>query len=262
MSAPRSDGWAGATAYERYMGRWSAPLAARLVEWLGVPEGARWLDVGCGTGGLTAAILAAAEPAEVVACDIAPDFVAYAARRFSGERVRVLRSDAGELPGGAFDVVASSLVLNFLPAPVVALERMAEACVESGTVAACVWDYADGMQFLRRFWDAAVALDPGARPLDEGERFPLCRSGALHAAFGAAGLHDIHMASLQVPTPFADFADFWEPFLAGTGPAPAYVAGLDAPGRAALEARLRDQLGPGPIPLRARAWAIRGRVAP
>jgi hypothetical protein len=155
----------------------------------------------------------------------------------------------------------SSLVLNFVPEPERALQGMRERLREGGAVAACVWDYADGMEFLRRFWDEAIALDPAAVALDEGHRFPLCRSDALVSLFRAAGFRRVKTVALEIPTEFGDFDDYWQPFLAGTGPAPAYVASLDAKGRDALRSRLERRLGArakGRVRLRARAWAVRG----
>ena len=258
-----SDRWEDAAAYERYMGRWSRPLAREFVRWLEVPPGASWLEIGCGTGALTTAVGELGRPAAVVACDTAADYVRYCREHLRDPRLQFVASEAGALPSvsGGFGVVVSSLVLNFLPSPVEALGRMRAASAPGGWVAACVWDYAEGMEFLRRFWDAAVALDPAAAPLDEGRRFPLCRPAALRSAFESAGLASVRVDALTVDTTFASFDDFWSPFLGGPGPAPTYVASLASPAREALADRLRRALGgETPIRLKARAWASAGRV--
>jgi hypothetical protein len=126
-----------------------------------------------------------------------------------------------------------------------------------------VWDYSDGMQFLRNFWDAAAAVDSAARELDEGNRFPLCRRDALTALFRGGGLVDVRCEPIEIPTAFVSFDDYWRPLLGGTGPAPSYVASLDADRRALLVRKLEETLRRGPggtIALAARAWAVRGTV--
>jgi hypothetical protein len=117
------------------------------------------------------------------------------------------------------------------------------------------------MEFLRTFWDAAVALRPEAAPLHEGSRFPLCKPDALHAAFSAAGLQSIEVAPLTVPTTFASFHDYWAPFVNGPGPAPTYVSSLSEADQQRLADRLRAVLshsGNYPVSLNARAWAAKG----
>lgn len=260
----RDDGWHEAAAYETFMGRWSRPLASRFLSWLGLPRGSHWLEVGCGTGALTSAIVEQGSPASLTACDTSPSFVAHCSAAFRRPDVTVLVAGPGALPrhDGGYDAVVSSLVLNFLPDPVSALGEMHELCVPGGCVAACVWDYSDGMEFLRVFWDEAVALDARATAFSEGVRFPLCRPDALHAAFSRARLEDVTVSTLTVPTRFATFDDYWEPFGAGVGPAPSYLTSLDPARRGELESRLRSRLarpGTGSIALSARAWAVRGR---
>jgi hypothetical protein len=155
------------------------------------------------------------------------------------------------------------LALNFFPDSEAAVQEMRSVAAPRGTVSACVWDYANGMEFLRRFWDAATAADSTARQLDEGNRFPLCHPDTLAELFRSGGLHDVRCEAIELPTPFASFADYWQPFLGGTGPAPSYVASLDADRRAALERRLQETLRREPggaIALTARAWAVRGTV--
>src|SRR6185369_4189708 len=238
------DRWAAGSAYEDYMGRWSRALAARFVAWLGVRPGAHWLDVGCGTGAMTVAICAAADPASVTGCDPSAAFVEYAREHSRDPRASFVVAGAGSLPSrvGGFDTVTSSLVLNFIPDTVTAVREMATRCVAGGTVSACVWDYSEGMQFLRKLFDAAVALDDAARAHDEGLRFPLCRPEPLHDAFRRAGLADVCCEPIEIPTTFAGFDDFWRPFLAGTGPAPSYVVALPADRRAALAQLLERTL--------------------
>jgi hypothetical protein len=151
--------------------------------------------------------------------------------------------------------------LNFFPDPEAAVHEMRSVSAPQGTVSACVWDYSDGMQFLRRFWDAAAAVDSAARELDEGSRFPLCRRHTLTALFRSCGLGDVRCEPIVIPTAFASFDDYWRPFLGGTGPAPSYVASLDSDRRAILARRLEELLRRGPdgtIALTARAWAVRG----
>ncbi len=244
------------------MGRWSRELARAFVVWLGVPPSRHWLEVGCGTGALTSAILEMGRPGSVVATDASDQFIEHARAALPDQRVQFLTATAAKLPTRAagYDVVASSLVLNFLPDPTAALREMRSLAAEDGLVAACVWDYAGGMEFLRRFWDAAVELDPTARQHDEGERFPICSRSALEAAFREAGFSHVGVEALEVTTRFEDFADYWTPFVGGPGPAPGYLSSLAAQKQQDLARRLAATLPrneDGSIVLTARAWTAR-----
>src|SRR4029453_6961310 len=230
MNAP-GDRWLTGDAYEAYMGRWSRRLAKSFMEWLRPKPSAHWLDVGCGTGALTSTICEHCEPASVVACDPSVPFIEHARRNLSDARASFIVAGAEALPtrSGGFDAVVSGLVLNFLPDPGEAVASIRERLSPGGMIAAYVWDYAGGMEFLRFFWDEAVAADPRAASLDEGQRFPLCRASALASLFQEAGLAAGGTDTLEIPTDFASFDDYWTPFLRGTGPAPSYVASLDTP---------------------------------
>jgi len=259
------DKWAGALAYENFMGRWSRRLAPPFVSWLGIPRGLHWLDVGCGTGALTSAICSHADPASVVACDPAERFIEFARGQSDDVRVSFVATGTGSLPRrpGGYDSVTSLLALNFFQDSGGAVHEMRSLSARRGTVSACVWDYAAGMEFLRKFWDAATALDSTAVELDEGNRFPLCQSDALRDLFRSGGLGDVRCEPIEIPTAFANFDDYWSPFLEGTGPAPAFVMSLDADRRAILARKLEETLRPRPdgtIALTARAWAVRGTV--
>jgi SAM-dependent methyltransferase len=259
------DPWTIGEGYEPYIGRWSRRVASEFVTWLAVPEGARWVDIGCGTGALTATILARANPAAVVGVDSSEAYVAAARRAMAQDpRVRFDVADACALPYGEAtnEAAVSGLVLNFVTEPRRMVKELSRVVVAGGTVAAYVWDYGAEMQLIRRFWDAAVALDPSACALDEGKRFPICTRDALAALWTDSGLASVEVRPLDVPTVFANFDDFWQPFLGGQGPAPGYAMALDEPRRTALRDKLRSTLPyerDGSIPLFARAWAVRGR---
>ncbi len=258
-----NDRWAAGGAYEAYMGRWSRPVARTFVEWLSLKPSAHWLEVGCGTGALTAAICQLSNPASVVACDPSEPFVNDARSRISDPRVSFVLAGADDLPtrDGGFDAVVSGLVLNFVLDPEKAVAAMGVRLHAGGCVAAYVWDYAGRMEFLRYFWEEAVALDPGAASLDEGRRFPLCQPEALASLFRATKLSHVETHALETTTHFKHFSDYWQPFLGGTGPAPTYAASLEPSRRESLRQRLQQRLQPEPdgrIHLVARAWAVRG----
>jgi SAM-dependent methyltransferase len=255
--------WAVGDAYEAYVGRWSRPVAHTFLRWLDIPAGRRWLDVGCGTGALTAAVLAVADPALVVGVDPAEGFLADARVRVDDPRVSFHSGDAQSLPllDGHFDVVVSGLALNFVPDEGEAVAEFLRVATVDGVVAGYVWDYADGMAMMRYFWDAAAALDPDVAALDEGRRFPLCRPEPLRALWVRAGLGNVGVRAIDVDTVFADFNDLWTPFLGGQGPAPAYTMSLRQDHRDALRDLLRARIptnADGTITLTARAWAVRG----
>ena len=261
----REDTWAAGDRYEPYVGRWSRLVAREFLGRLGLAPGIDWLDVGCGTGALTRTIVESASPRTVRGIDRSPEFIAYARAHAVDARVRFDVGDAEALPieDSTVDAAVSGLVLNFVAHPNVALREMRRAVRGRGTVAVYVWDHADGMQMMRRFWDAAGALDSAARQLDEGVRFPLCRPEPLRRLFNEAALDDVDVASIDVPTVFRDFDDYWSPFLGGQGPAPGYAMALDDARRDALRERLRSSLPTEPdgsISLTARAWCARGRV--
>ncbi len=266
MTNPPDRTWEGADAYEAFMGRWSRPLARKFVEWLEPPPSAHWLEVGCGTGALTSAICDRCEPATVLACDPSVPFLEHARRQVSDARASFVVAGAENLPHreGGFDLVVSGLVLNFLPDPARFAASVRERLRPGGSFAVYVWDYRDGMEFLKAFWEEAVAVDPRAAARTEGLGFALCRPPALAALLETAGLVQVQTGPLEIPTDFADFDDCWLPFLGGTGTGPNYATSLDAPSRDLLRERLQRRLEPqtdGSIRLKARAWAIRGRAS-
>ena len=261
--AERKDVWASGDAYEPYVGRWSRLVGREFVAWLRLPAGLRWLDVGCGTGALSQTILERAAPREVVGVDPSEGYVAHARTHLSNPRgsFRVGDAQALPFPDATFDTVVCGLVLNFVPDKQRALGEMRRVVKRGGTVAAYVWDYAGGMQLMRHFWDAAVALDPAARELDEGRRFPICKPGPLAELFRRSGVGEVETRAVDVPTVFRDFDDYWTPFLGGQAPAPGYCMSLSEERRATLRELIRAALpraADGGISLVARAWAVRG----
>ncbi len=252
-----------AVDYDRFMGRWSALIAEQFIDWLAIPAGQRWLDVGCGTGALTAAIVRRTAPLEVWAIDPEEAYVKRAAERFGDSRRHFTVAEAQRLPQElrGLDVAVSGLVLNLLPAPAAGLLEQIWVTRPGGVVAAYVWDFASGMRLLRHLWDAAKSFDPDADALDQGKRYPLCRPEPLRALFESVGLAAIDVQALHIVTLFRGFNDYWESLASGHGNAPAYVRSLARRQRDRLRERLRKDLptaSDGSIPLTARAWAVRG----
>lgn len=245
------------------MGRWSRQAAYEFLSWLEPQPNLRWLEMGCGTGALTEAILEQANPISILACDPSEALLGIARERIRDPRVSFEVSGAASCQAypSRLDVFASGLVLNFIDDPKTAVGSIAQKLTDGGLVAAYVWDYSQGMEFLRVFWDAAVALDPNAADLDEGKRFPLCSPAPLRSLFESVGLSNIEVTSLETITRFDSFSDYWTPFLGGTGPAPNYVSSLGDDERQRLEKDLRTRLSPegdGSLVLTARAWGVRG----
>jgi SAM-dependent methyltransferase len=260
-----SDTWERGSSYEQYVGRWSRRVAPLFLSWLSIPAGRRWLDVGCGTGALCAAIVDRCSPASVAGVEPSEGFLKTAKDNLA-DRAALYQGSATAIPLGdaSVDAVVSGLVLNFVPDPRAALAEMARVTDKGGTIAAYVWDYAGKMELMRFFWDAAVELNPDAGNMDEGFRFPLCRAQALEKLFTGAGLEGVEVRPIDIPTPFASFDDYWQPFLGGQGPAPAYAMSLDETTRAHLRDHIRGRLpttANGTISLTARAWAVHAIVA-
>jgi SAM-dependent methyltransferase len=248
---------AGADAYDRFMGRYSVPLAPQLAEFATVTAGQRALDVGCGPGALTAELVRRLGADAVSAVDPSESFVAAAQERHPG--VSVQRAAAEHLPFGddAFDATLAQLVVHFMADPVGGLREMARVTRKHGVVAACVWDHAGGQGPLGVFWQAALELD---RDVEDESQLAGAREGHLGQLFRAAGLHEVEEGVLSVDVEHPSFEEWWEPFTLGVGPAGAYAAGLDAKRQAQLRERCRELLPPAPFTVTARAWAARGLV--
>lgn len=259
-----NDVWTSGDAYEAYVGRWSRAVADEFLTWIAVPAGRDWLDVGCGTGELSRAIFRRCQPRSVTGVDPSAAFLALAIERSHDDRATLREGDAQALrfDEAQFDACVSGLVLNFVPEPQLGVSEMARVTRGQGTIAAYVWDYADKMEMIRYFFNAAVALDPAAAEVDEGSRFTICNPEALAGLFTTAGLDEVETRAVDVPMRFKDFDDYWTPFLAGTGVAPAYAMSLSDPERAALRDHVKALLpikSDGSIPLVARAWVVKGR---
>lgn len=257
------DTWASGSAYEPYVGRWSRLVAQEFLGWLDLPAGLNWLDIGCGTGALSQAILQIAAPAGLHGLDRSTAYIAYAKEHVKDGRLGFELGDAQALPArsGSYEAAVSGFALNFVPQAEQAAREMRRVLKPGGTAACYVWDYAGKMQLMRHFWNAAAALDPGALGLDEGRRFSVCQPTPLLELFRQAGLIDVEVRAIEISTDFKDFEDYWSPFLSGQGPAPSYAMSLSEEKRSALRERIRAGLPfalDGSVPLVARAWAIRG----
>ncbi len=258
--ADQHDAWSAGRSYDEYMGRWSGAVAGAFLEWLDLPAGLDWLDVGCGTGALSAAVIERCAPDSLIGIDPSDGFVRHAAGIVTDPRARFEVGTAEHLPaaGDTVDVVTSALAYNFVPDRIAALREFRRVTRPGGTVSFYVWDYpGGGVGFIDAFWKAAAALDAAAGGLDEAVRFPFCTAGSLEDEVESAGYSDVEVVALEVPTRFADFEAFWHPFTLGAGPAPGYLASLSTDAGERLRRLLRDQLGGGVVELTARAWAVR-----
>ena len=259
-----SDGWERGDPYEHYIGRWSRRIAPRFLSWLGMPPGLRWLDVGCGTGALCTEILEHWRPQAVAGVEPSDGFRATAGERLL-DRAALMSGSAAAIPldASSVDVVVSGLVLNFVPDHHRALEEMSRVARRGGTIAAYVWDYPGKMEIIGSFWDAAVKLDRDAGKLDERARFAACTPDQLRSVFGQAGFANIRTTGIEIRARFDGFDDYWQPFLGGQGPAPAYAMSLSESARNELRTELVRCLpmrADGSLELTARAWAVRGET--
>ena len=244
-----------AEAYDRFMGRYSIPLAPQLAALADVVVGQRVLDVGCGPGALTTELVKRLGPAAVSAVDPSEPFVAAARERHPGVDVEQASAEDLPFPDQAFDASLAQLVVHFMADPVTALREMARVTRKHGVVAACVWDHAGGHGPLSLYWDAARELDPD---VEDESRLAGAREGHLGELFEAAGLREIEETHLAVNAEHPTFEDWWEPFKLGVGPAGDYAARLDPRQQTELRERCREKLPTAPFVLTARAWAARG----
>jgi SAM-dependent methyltransferase len=251
-----------AEAYDRHVGRYGPALAARLISVAGLRPGHSALDVGCGPGALAAALAGRLGAGNVAAIDPSEPFARACAARVPGIQVEVGAAEALPFGDETFDATFSQLVVNFMSDAPAGVGEMRRVTRSGGTVASAVWDYADGMTLLRRFWDAAVALDRDAASLDEGVSMPYCRPGDLGELWRGAGLEDVESSELVVEAAYSGFDDLWEPLESGVGPSGAYAAALPPERRKRLRDELRKRLAPGdgPFRLTARAWCVAGRA--
>lgn len=264
--ASRHDAWQAGDSYEVFMGRWSRRIAPLFLDFIALPAGLDWLEVGCGTGALSAAIISRCNPKSLVAVDPSEGFLAKARTDVTDPRAEFRKGDAQELAieTASRDAAVSALTLNFVPDRAKALSEMKRVVRPGGAVAFYVWDYpGGGLEFLRNFWTDAAALDPKGVELAEARRFPFCTPDGLTVLAREAGLANITCEALDTPTVFSDFDDYWRPFTMGAGPAPGYVASLAQEARERLKDRLEASLpreADGSIALKARAWAVKAKA--
>ena len=254
-------GWSNAERYEAYVGRWSSAVAREFLPWLEVPPHSSWLDVGCGTGSLSSAILRMTEPARVFGVDPSPAFVEHARDAIQGAEFAVGEAEHTGALAEDFDAVVFGLVLNFVPDPGAALVEARRVLRGGGTIGAYVWDYAGEMWMMRHFWDVASDLFPSAATAQEGLRFEQWQPDPMEQLFHEAGLREVESRAIRVRTVFRDLDDYWLPFLGGQGPAPTWLATLEPAEVERLRGALAERLPiaeDGSIPLTARTWAVRG----
>ena len=233
----------GADGYEAFMGRWSKRLAPVFLDFAGIGDGERVLDVGCGTGSLTLSITERANVAVIEAIDFEEQFVEALRQRTKDTRISARQGDACALTfvDRQFDRALSLLVLHFVSDPAKAISEMRRVVRPGGVVAATVWDTFGGMPSQRMFWDTFCAIEPAAvERRSMGLVRPLTRPGQLGKAFGAAGLEQISEASLTIRMDFSNFDDYWQPLIHGQGTLAAFLSTLPASTTDRLQANVRD----------------------
>ena len=243
-----------AESYDRFMGRYSGPLAPLFCDFAGIEPGTRVVDVGCGPGALIAELVQRLGPDSVSAADPAEQFVAAARERYPGVDVRVAAAESLPFDDAEFGAALAQLVVHFMRDPVAGLGEMARVTRAAGVVAACVWDHGGGEGPLSPYWEAVNEIDPGA---EDESQLAGARKGHLTELFRQAGLDDVHESSISVTVEHSSFDAWWEPFTFGVGPAGAHLASLDAETRNKIRDRCAELLGPEPV-ITAKAWTARG----
>jgi len=249
--------------YGRHVGRYVPALSEALIGVAGVEPGMTLLDVGCGPGGLTRALADVVGEASVAAVDPSEPFAQACRERVPGADVRVAAAEELPFPDGVFDAALAQLVVNFMSDAEQGVGEMKRVAKGGGRVAACTWDYADGMKMLRVFWDAALEVAPDeAAQADEGTTMRYCSSDELTDLWRSVGLADVEVGELWVSADYEDFDDLWAPFPSGLAPSGAFCASLEPERQEAFRVACRRRLGDpsGPFSLRARAWYAVGRV--
>ena len=245
-----------AAAYDRYMGRFSQPLAVTFLAWAGAGDGPPALDVGCGPGALTTRLVEALGADQVSAVDPSESFIGAVGTRLRGVDARVSGAEHLPFDDGTFGAAYAQLVVHFMADPVAGLAEMGRVVRPGGTVAACVWDFGAGSP-IGPFWDVARELDPTV----PGELArPGTRPGQLARFAKQAGLPDVVDGRVEVTVPMATFDEWWEPFTLGVGPAGDYVASLSPEARERLRDACRRRLPDAPFEMTAQAWAVRSTV--
>lgn len=262
MTETKHDAWASGDNYETYMGRWSRQIAKEFVHLINLPKGLKVLEVGCGTGALSAALLEQSSPKHLTCIDTSSGFIETAKSNIDSKNVEFEVASAENIPSpdNTFDSVVSALVFNFLPDHAQALREMARVLKPNGKLGFYVWDYpGGGVGFMRAFWTAAVTVDSAASEFTEDKRFPYCTGEGLSGIISENGFTEVVAQSIEVSSVFRSFDDLWTPFTLGTGPAPGYCSSLSAKKREELKSTLKSQLEiskDGSIHLNLRAWAI------
>lgn len=223
------------------MGRYSIPLAGLLVDTIDLTPGDRVLDLGCGPGALTGVLVDRIGKPGVSACDPSPSFVAECANRYPGIDVRAGRAEAIPFDDSHFDAALAQLVLHFVTDPEKAARELRRVVRKGGAVAACVWDFEQGMQMLRAFWDAALLIDPTAP--DEARTMRFGRTGEIAGLLASVGFTDVTETTLTVSSAYESFDELWSGFLGGIGPAGSYCLSLDEDRRGALRQSLFERVG-------------------
>ena len=256
-----------AAGYELQMGRWSRRLALPFIDFTGIGDAGRVLDVGCGTGNLSLALARSPKVDGVTGIDVSATYVEHARALSLDSRLEFIVGDACQLPfpDGSFDNSLSMLVLQFVPRADAALREMRRVTRSGGTVAAATWDSRGGLVFLRVIVDTAAVVDPDADRLRAKLLSqPLTRPGDLHRCWVDAGLLDVIQDMLTVRMDFESFADFWAPCEGRDGPLAAYLGQLSTDRRARLRALVRqaylDGDNDGPRSYAATAWVVKGTV--
>jgi ubiquinone/menaquinone biosynthesis C-methylase UbiE len=252
--------WNDAVGYEAYVGHWSRAIAPQFLAWLALPTGLKWLDVACGTGALTAAILERCAPEEVVGLDSSSDYLASARDGCRDSRVRFVAGDATILsfPATSFDVSVSGLALNFIAFDR-ALAEQIKVVRPGGTIAAYVWDYAGEYEFARRFWDAALSIDPRAATYDPGRKSTICSEQNLLEALATAGCTEVETRVFDDSGEFPSREAYWHAFDGRQGSTSQYLSLLTDEQRLHLKDSLLSTMNPeGPVKLKIRALAVKG----
>ena len=249
--------------YGRFVGRYASALAAALIDVAGVEPGQRALDVGCGPGGLATALAEVVGPEHVAAVDPSQPFVSVCRARLPSADVRVAAAEELPFADDSFDAALAQLVVNFMDDAERGVGEMKRVVKPGGAVAACTWDYRDGMTLLRAFWDAARDVAPEeAAKADEASIMRYATLDELTALWRQVGLEEVEGGELSVSAHYDDFDDLWSPFPTGIGPAGAFCASLGPEAQEDLRAAMASRLGnrEGSFELSARAWYAVGRT--